>query len=57
MSSFLLVCAVVASLAVGVFVAQAICIAMFEAFRIHARQVAATQVAKTQTAALKTVQG
>jgi hypothetical protein len=57
MSSFLLVCAVVASLAVGVFVAQGICVAMFEVFRIHARQVAATRIAKTQPAALKTVRG
>jgi hypothetical protein len=57
MSSFLLVCAVVASLAVGVFVAQGLCVAMFEVFRIHARQVAATRVAKAQNTALETAQG
>jgi hypothetical protein len=57
MSSFLLVCAVVASLAVGVFVAQGLCIAMFEVFRIHARQVAATRITKTRAAELGPVEG
>ena len=40
-SSIVLVCAVLASLAVGVLVAYGVCMAMFRAFQIHARQVAA----------------
>jgi hypothetical protein len=39
-SSIVLISAVLASLAVGVFVAYGVCIAMFGVFRIHARQVA-----------------
>ena len=40
-SSIVLVCAVLASLAVGVLVAYGICMAMFGVFRMHVRQVAA----------------
>ena len=40
-SSIVLVCAVLASLAVGVLVAYGICMGMFVAFRMHVRQVAA----------------
>jgi hypothetical protein len=40
-SSIVLISAVLASLASGVLVAHGICVAMFAAFRIHARQVAA----------------
>ena len=40
-SSIMLVCAVLASLAVGVLVAYGICIAMFRIFKMHAQQVAA----------------
>jgi hypothetical protein len=40
-SSIVLVCAVLASLAVGVLVAYGICMAMFVAFKMHVRQVAA----------------
>ena len=40
-SSIMLVCAVLASLAVGVLAAYGICIAMFELFQMHVRQVAA----------------
>ena len=50
MTSIMLVCAVLASLAVGVLVAYGVCIAMFSAFHMHARQVAgnaARQVAAT----------
>lgn len=47
MSSVLLVCAVVASLAVGVFVAQGLCVLMFHVFRMHVQQVAATRVAQS----------
>jgi hypothetical protein len=39
-SSIVLVCAVLASLAIGVLAAYGLCIAMFKVFRIHARQVA-----------------
>jgi hypothetical protein len=39
-SSIMLVCAVLASLAVGVLVAYGVCIAMFSAFQMHARKVA-----------------
>ncbi len=52
MSSFLLVCAVVASLAVGVFVAQGLCVLMFRVFRMHVQQAAATRMAKAQVVEL-----
>ena len=41
MTSIVLVCAVLASLAVGVLVAYGVCIMMFRAFEMHVRQVAA----------------
>ncbi len=56
MLSIMLVCAVVASLAVGVFVAQGLCMLMFHVFRMHVKQVAATQVAKPQVVELGTIQ-
>jgi hypothetical protein len=40
-TTIVLVCAVLASLAVGVLVAYGVCIGMFRAFQIHVRQVAA----------------
>lgn len=40
----LLVCAVIASLGVGVLLAYGICLALFRLFRIHATQVAARRV-------------
>jgi hypothetical protein len=40
-SSIVLVCAVLASLGVGVLAAYGICMAMFGVFRMHVRQVAA----------------
>lgn len=52
--SIALICAVLASLAVGVLVAYGVCMAMFGVFRIHARQVAESSarrvVASTQVA-------
>lgn len=39
-SSIMLICAVLASLAIGVLAAYGVCITMFKIFRIHARQVA-----------------
>lgn len=55
MSSFLLVCAVVVALAVGVFVAQGLCILMFQLFRMHVKQVAATRSIRSQGIELDTV--
>ena len=41
MTSIVLICAVLASLAVGVLVAYGVCIAMFRVFQMHVRQVTA----------------
>ena len=40
-SSIMLMCAVLASLALGVLIAYGVCISMFNLFQMHARQVAA----------------
>ena len=40
-SSIMLMCAVLASLALGVLIAYGVCISMFNLFRMYARQVAA----------------
>jgi uncharacterized protein (DUF2062 family) len=40
-TSIVLVCAVLASLAVGVLVAYGVCMAMFRVFQMHVQQVAA----------------
>jgi MFS superfamily sulfate permease-like transporter len=52
--SIVLICAVLASLAVGVLVAYWVCMAMFGVFRMHVRQVAENSarrvVASTQVA-------
>jgi hypothetical protein len=40
-TSIVLVCAVLASLAIGVLVAYGVCIAMFRVFQMHVQQVAA----------------
>jgi uncharacterized protein (DUF2062 family) len=48
--SVALVCAVVASLALGVLIAYAICLSMFHLFRIHSRQVALKQKAASPLA-------
>jgi hypothetical protein len=55
-SSIVLICAVLASLAIGVLVAYGICIAMFKIFRIHARQVA-VKSARGVAASARVVQG
>ena len=39
MISIVLICSVLASLAMGVLVAYAVCIGLFQMFRIHSRQV------------------
>ncbi len=54
MSSIMLLCAVLASLAVGVLVAHWVVLALFAMFRTHARQVAAARVpAKAQPSRLE----
>jgi hypothetical protein len=55
-SSIVLICAVLASLAVGVLVAYWVCIAMFEAFRMHVRQVAQSS-ARRVVASTQAVEG
>jgi hypothetical protein len=54
--SIMLVCAVLASLAVGVLVAYGICVAMFGIFQMHARQVAAGRTAQSVVAPVQTVE-
>jgi hypothetical protein len=53
----MLVCAVLASLAVGVLLAHWVCVAMFAMFRTHARQVAATRLAKPAATRLEAMRG
>ena len=48
--SIALVCAVLASLAMGVLIAYGICISMFHLFRIHTTQVASRKAAARVTA-------
>jgi hypothetical protein len=54
-ASIVLISAVLASLAAGVFAAHTICITMFRLFRIHARQVAAERQARTVVSAASQV--
>jgi len=62
-SSIMLICAVLASLAVGVLLAHGICVAMFAMFRSHARQIAATRIPQSlsqplpQTSRLEVMNG
>jgi hypothetical protein len=55
----MLICAVLASLAVGVLLAHGVCVAMFAIFRSHARQVAANRIpaSQPQTARLEVMRG
>lgn len=46
MSTLLLVCAVIASLGAGVFLAQILCMGLFRVFRMQVRPVAALRGAK-----------
>ena len=46
-NSIVLVCAVLASLAVGVLAAYGVCVGLFQSFRIHARHVAVRQIARS----------
>jgi uncharacterized protein (DUF2062 family) len=54
MGMLMLVCAVLASLALGVLVAYGICQAMFRVFRVHAQSAARSRVAGQS---LRTVRG
>ena len=51
MSTVLLICAALASLALGVMLAYGLCRSAFAIFRIHARSVAAEAVRKTTAVA------
>ena len=52
-SSIMLICAVLASLALGVLAAHAICVGMFAMFKTHQRQVAAARLAEPASARLE----
>ena len=52
-TSIMLISAVLASLAVGVLIAQGVCVALFAMFRTHARQVAAARTPKPGTSRLE----
>jgi hypothetical protein len=56
-SSIVLISAVLASLVTGVMVAYGVCMAMFGAFRMHARQVAAVKSAQSVVAPARVVEG
>ena len=56
-SSVMLVCGVLLSLALGVLIAYGICLGMFAIFRMHARQVAAARAPKGVPARLGTLGG
>ena len=57
MTSIVMVSAVLASLAVGVLSAYAICVTMFRLFRMHAQQVAAERQASTLLATSQAIEG
>ncbi|MEK6398700.1 MAG: hypothetical protein V4734_11490 [Terriglobus sp.] len=50
MTTLMLVCAVLASLSLGVLVAYGICMAMFHVFKIHSIQVAQQRIAQREAA-------
>jgi uncharacterized protein (DUF2062 family) len=49
-TSIVLVCAVLASLAVGVLLAYGVCMTMFRVFQMHAEQVAAEKRSRSVVA-------
>jgi len=53
----MLVCGVLASLAIGVLIAHWICVALFAMFRTHQRQMASARVAKTAQPRLEAMRG
>jgi len=52
--SIVLICAVLASLASGVVLAYAVCLAMFSFLRTHKRQLAGQRMAVSEASAAKT---
>lgn len=54
-ATIVLICGVVASLALGVLVAYTLCWTMFGLFRIHTRQVTAARIAAEPEAKLGTI--
>ncbi len=57
MSSVVLICAVLASLAFGVLIAYAVCLGMFRIFRVHSLQAAQARAERqAQTNASVSVQ-
>ena len=57
MISIVLVCAVLASLAVGVLIAYGVCMSMFRVFQMHAQQVAAEKQSRAVVAPAQVVKG
>lgn len=57
MTSIVLVCAVLASLAVGVLIAYGVCMSMFRVFQMHAQQVAAEKQSRAVVAPAQVVKG
>ena len=57
MDLIVLVCVISAALAAGVLAAYALCLGMFAAFRMHARQVAVKRAAAPAVTAPTVVQG
>ena len=52
----MLVCGVLASLAVGVLIAYGVCLGLFAVVKMHARQVAAARPSQPAAPRLETVQ-
>lgn len=50
MLSVVLICSVLASLAVGVLIAYGICLSMFKVFRVHSMQAAQARAAAREAA-------
>lgn len=57
MDLIVLVCVVLAGLAAGVLAAYSICLGMFAAFQMHARQAAAESAAPAMVASTATATG
>ncbi len=57
LSTILLICAVLASLAVGVLIAHGVCVGLFAMFRTHSQRVAAARVRGQQPARLEAMRG
>ena len=57
MTSIVLFCAVLASLAVGVLIAYGVCMSMFRVFQMHAQQVAEKKQSRGVVAPAQVVKG